>query len=290
VTTRMIHPDREQVRWTGLAAMVGGALGLAFAPLYSLAYFASSDGAADANSPWVRAWADPARNLLDPLLSFASPDVVRETYFKLFLFIVVGVLVGVVGLHARQAQGGGWLEQWGFRVSFVGLLLLSIGALIGYWPTLFDFIFVAFIVPGLLLLVVGSAVRPGDLAGRRSAAPRRRPADRGRPSRALDQRGRHPRRRPSVDLSRLGDPGLLTVVNAGAGSQCCIHGLPEPTGTTASLTLGTDVALDRLNRRGRGRNPRRPAPAAPLIEPLQSPVGLSEDPRRAQRRGRMDAW
>jgi hypothetical protein len=28
--------------------------------------------------------------------------------------------------------------------------------LIGYWPLLFGFIFVAFIVPGLLLLVVGS--------------------------------------------------------------------------------------------------------------------------------------
>jgi len=158
MTTRMIHPTRDQVRWAGLAAMVGGALGLAFAPLYSLAYFASSDGAADANSPWVRALADPARNLLDPLLSFASADVVRETYFKLFLFIVVGVLVGVVGLHARQAHAGGRLEQWGFRVSFVGLLLLSIGALIGYWPPLLGFIFVAFIVPGLLLLVVGSVL------------------------------------------------------------------------------------------------------------------------------------
>jgi hypothetical protein len=153
---RIIHPSPDQVRWTGLAAMVGGALGLVFAPLYSLAYFATDDGAADANSTWVRAWADPARDLLDPLLTFASPDVVRVTYFKLFLFIVLGMLAGLVGLHARQAQHGGRLERWGYRASVVGLLLLTIGAFSGYWPPLLGFSFVAFIVPGLLLLVVGS--------------------------------------------------------------------------------------------------------------------------------------
>jgi len=153
---RMIHPSPDQVRWAGLAAMAGGALGLLFAPLYSLAYFATTDGAADANSPWVRAWADPARDLLDPLLTFASPDVVRLTYFKLFLFIVVSMLAGVVGLHASQAHHGGRLERWGFRASLLGLLLLTTGALSGYWPPLLDFSFVAFIVPGLLLLVVGS--------------------------------------------------------------------------------------------------------------------------------------
>jgi hypothetical protein len=153
---RMIHPSPDQVRWAGLAAMVGGALGLVFAPLYSLAYFATADGAADADSPWVRAWADPARHLLDPLLTFASPDVVRLAYFKLFLFIVVGMLAGLVGLHASQAENGGRLERWGFRVSLLGLLLLTIGALAGYWPPLLGFSFVAFIVTGLLLLVAGS--------------------------------------------------------------------------------------------------------------------------------------
>ena len=156
--SRIIHPSPDQVRWTGLAAMVGGALGLVFVPLYSLAYFATADGAADANSALIRAWAEPARELLGPLLTFASPDVVRMTYFKLFLFIVVGMLAGVVGLHASQAEHGGRLERWGFRVSVVGLLLLTTGALSGYWPPLLDITFVAFILPGLLLLVVGSTL------------------------------------------------------------------------------------------------------------------------------------
>ncbi|HTE68325.1 MAG TPA: hypothetical protein VK942_06135 [Actinomycetes bacterium] len=153
---QVIHPSPAQVRWTGLAAMVGGILGLVFAPLYSLAYFATDDGAADATSPWVQAWAEPARDLFGPLLTFASPDVVRLTYFKLFLFITMGMLAGLVGLHARQAQHGGRLERWGFRASFVGLLLLTIGAFSGYWSPLLDFSFVTFIVPGLLLVVFGS--------------------------------------------------------------------------------------------------------------------------------------
>jgi hypothetical protein len=155
---RMIHPSPDQVHWAGLAAMVGGALGVVWAPLYSLAYFASSDGTADAQSAGVRAWAEPARDLLDPVLTFASPDVVRVTYFKLFLFIVVGLLAGVVGLHARQAGHGGRLERWGFRTSFVGLLLLAIGALSAYWPPLMDLAFPAFILPGLLLVVLGSPI------------------------------------------------------------------------------------------------------------------------------------
>ena len=98
----------------------------------------------------------PSSGSPDPLVTFASPYVVRVTYFKLFLFIVLGMLAGVVGLHASQAQHGGRLERWSFRASFVGLLLLTIGAFSGYWPPLLGFSFVALIVPGLLLLVVGS--------------------------------------------------------------------------------------------------------------------------------------
>jgi hypothetical protein len=153
----MIHPSPEQVRLTGLAAMVGGALGVLVSPLYSLAYFATDDGAAEAESAWVQAWAEPARDLLDPLLTFASPDVVRLTYGKLFLFIWMGILAGLVGLHARHAGRGGRLERWGFRASAVGLVLLVVGAFAGFWLEL-ELAFIAFLVPGLLLLVFGSSI------------------------------------------------------------------------------------------------------------------------------------
>jgi hypothetical protein len=62
VFKRMIHPSPDQVRLTGLAAIVGGALGVLVSPLYSLAYFATDDGASDAESAWVQAWRGPPRS------------------------------------------------------------------------------------------------------------------------------------------------------------------------------------------------------------------------------------
>jgi hypothetical protein len=155
---RIIHPTPDQVRLTGLAAMVGGALGLLTAPLYSLAYFATDEGDAGAGA----FWAEPTRDLLDPLLTFASADVVRLTYGKLFLFVWLGMLAGLVGVHARQTGLGGRLERWGFRLNLLGLMLLVIGAFTAFWLSLIvdtsylESVFFAFIVPGLLLLVVGS--------------------------------------------------------------------------------------------------------------------------------------
>jgi len=155
---RMIHPSPDQVRSAGLAAMAGGALGLLNAPLYSLAYFATDDGAPSAESASVQAWAEPARELLAPLLSFASPDTVYLTYGKLFLFVWIGMLAGLVGLHARHAGHAGRLERWGFRTSLVGLLLLVIGAFGAYWLELVETSFAAFLVPGLVLLTFGATL------------------------------------------------------------------------------------------------------------------------------------
>ena len=77
---RMSHPSPDQVRWTGLAAMVGGALGVLVSPLYSLAYYATDEGEPGAAS----FWAEPARDLLDPLFTFASPDVGPTEFIDLF--------------------------------------------------------------------------------------------------------------------------------------------------------------------------------------------------------------
>jgi hypothetical protein len=159
VLKRMIHPSPDQVRLTGLAAMVGGALGVLVSPLYSLAYFAGTDGGApSAESALVQAWAEPAGDLLGPLLTFASPDDVYLTYGKLLLVVWIGMLAGFVGLHARHAGQGGRLERWGFRASFLGLLLLVIGAFGAYWLGFVEASFVAFLVPGLLFFTFGSSI------------------------------------------------------------------------------------------------------------------------------------
>jgi hypothetical protein len=68
------------------------------------------------------------------------------------------MLAGLVALHATQARRGDGLERWGFRASFLAAVLLVIGAFGAYWLGLTDAFFAAFIVPGLLLLAVGSPV------------------------------------------------------------------------------------------------------------------------------------
>ena len=60
------------------------------------------------------------------MLTFASADVVRVSYSKLWLLVWAGMLAGLVGLHARHTGRAGRLERWGFRVSLAGLVLLVI--------------------------------------------------------------------------------------------------------------------------------------------------------------------
>jgi hypothetical protein len=152
---RMLNPSPDRVRLTGLAAIIGGTLGLLNAPFYSLAYFATDEGDPGAGS-W---WAEPAANLLEPLLTFASADVVRVTYGKVWLLVWAGMLAGLIGLHARHAGHGGRLERWGFRVSFAGLVLLVVGAFVAFWFGVRGLAFGTFFVfPGLLLVVVGAPV------------------------------------------------------------------------------------------------------------------------------------
>jgi hypothetical protein len=160
----------------------------------------------------VRAWAGPARDLLEPLLTFASADVVRLTYGKLFLLVWLGMLAGLVGLHARHAGRGGRLERWGFRASAVGLALLVIGAFSGFWLELEDSFFALLIIPGLLLLVFGSSIF--GLGTWRAGTAHRCLAPRGgrHPRNVADQRDRHARRRPRAGLSRLDRHGVLAVV------------------------------------------------------------------------------
>nr|MBA2715280.1 hypothetical protein [Rubrobacteraceae bacterium] len=108
----------NRTRWGGLAALMGGILGIMYSPLYALAYFATEDGASSLDAPWVAVWAAAARPILEPFLTFAPPDTVYLTYGKVGLFMVLGWMAGTLALHARQAASAGRLEKWGFRVVF----------------------------------------------------------------------------------------------------------------------------------------------------------------------------
>ena len=143
-------------RWGGLAAMLSGIVGILYAPFYALAYFATEDGAESLEAPWVAAWTGVVQPLLEPLLTFAPPEVVYLTYGKCFSFMVFGWMVGLLALHTRQAASAGRLERWGFRVAFIGTVLGTLGGIGVYWIWgAVDFLFFAFMVPTLLLFGIG---------------------------------------------------------------------------------------------------------------------------------------
>lgn len=144
----------------GLAAMVGGVVGILYAPLYALAYFATRDGAESLEAPWVAAWAGALRPVFEPLLTFAPPETVYLTYGKFFSLVVLGWMAGLLALHRRQAARAGRLERWGFRLAFAGTVLGTFGGVGAYWVgsiwwSAVGFSFLAFMVPTLLLVGVG---------------------------------------------------------------------------------------------------------------------------------------
>jgi hypothetical protein len=144
----------------GLAAMVGGMIGIVWAPLYALAHFAIEDSEVQAAPPPLVAWHHAARPLLEPLLTFASPNVVYLTYGKVALIMCLGWLAGTIALHARQAGHAGQLEKWSFRLVVAAVSWFIAGTVGAYWvgslvPQAGDFSFFIFILPGVLLMTIG---------------------------------------------------------------------------------------------------------------------------------------
>ena len=151
------------VRWGGLAAMVGGLLGIVSSPFYAVAYFATEDGTESLEAPWVATWSGAFRALFGPLLTFAPPEDVYLTYGKVLTFVFLGWLAGTAALHALQAPRAGRLEKWGFRAALAGTVVGTVGSIGAYWVGSFwwavaNISFLAFVVPALLLFNVGFAL------------------------------------------------------------------------------------------------------------------------------------
>lgn len=152
--------SQEWRRLGGLAALVGGVVGILYAPFYALAYFETPDGAESLEAPWVAAWVGVVRPALEPLLTFAPPETVYLTYGKCFSVMVLGWMAGLLALHARNAASAGGLEKWGYRVALAGTVWGTIGGIGGYWVGTYwwgilDFVFVAFMAPALLMFGIG---------------------------------------------------------------------------------------------------------------------------------------
>lgn len=139
----------------GRAALVAAAAGTVLAPLSALARFATEDGKSDLESDVVRAWAEPARDALEPLLDWGSADTVYTTYGKVWTPILLAALLCAVAVFRRRTPTGA--EKWGWRMTLVGLVGMTIGVTGSYWTPALDEFFL-FALPFMLIAMTGGIV------------------------------------------------------------------------------------------------------------------------------------
>jgi hypothetical protein len=145
--------DHAQV--VGRYAWYAAWFSLALSVLHTLSRHGTEDGRSDLESATTSFWAEPAADLLRPLLDWAHPVIVYTTYGKLWLFVFLAYfLCAVVVQRRRQATG---FEKWMWRIVVV-LYGLEIPLVMGeYWTqwgsttnALLEIVFIA-VIPVVLV-------------------------------------------------------------------------------------------------------------------------------------------
>ena len=153
-------------RRIGRFAWVMAWVGLVVGQLHALSRFATEDGKEDLELPLTAAWAEPAADLLQPLLGWADPDIVYITYGKIWLPVFLAYTLCAVVVYRRRRPAG--FEKWVWRIAITAYSLSCVAVFLDYWTqwtgdyngdgveamlfTLAWFV----TVPGLLLNLLGS--------------------------------------------------------------------------------------------------------------------------------------
>jgi hypothetical protein len=137
-------------QWGGLAALLGGLLGVLYFPFESVASFAADPTEFTGLIPWSETF----QSMAGPLLTFDSPENVLRVYARLTLFVILGSVAGLVALHSRNAGSAGRLEKWGYYFALVGMVLLATSLFAHRWLGEGDWTFFVE-VPGLMLIIPG---------------------------------------------------------------------------------------------------------------------------------------
>ncbi len=119
----------QRIRYGGLAAMLGAALGIVVTPVLTFAGWM----AGPANAPPTMAWARAIRPAIMSLVTFGSPEDVLRFWGGMVLPIYLLFLGGLLGLHARLCGGADRLERRGFQIARVGLAMNVVGIMFDYW-------------------------------------------------------------------------------------------------------------------------------------------------------------
>lgn len=146
-------PIVRRLSWATLAATP---LMLVASPLLALAYHATSDGAPSGEAAVVQAWAVPVREAIRPLLEFADADTVYRFYTAAVMVAAVGLVSGVLALrraHRAVMRRGGRVC---LGLAAAGYSLMLAGTAVASLTPATDLAFIALLVPGMLLTLVGS--------------------------------------------------------------------------------------------------------------------------------------
>ena len=146
----------------GRIAWIMAWVALVAGQLHALSRHRTGDGKADLEISTTAVWAEPAGDLLSPLLDWGDPDLVYVTYGKIWLPVFVAFyLCAVLVQHRRRPRG---FEKWCWRVVIFGYGYAVVGVGVDYWTqwtgeynALFEIAF-ALTLPAVLIMVIGSSV------------------------------------------------------------------------------------------------------------------------------------
>jgi hypothetical protein len=159
-------------RLAGIYAPLAAIGATILSPLLALAYFDTAEGAQELEAGSVSAWAEPARDLFGTLLTWASPERVYATYVQLFALLFPAIFLCARAIRARRPVTIGRLERWGWRLAVFGYGLLSLGLLAAGAAlidssaavkgstaySILDAVFMALMLPGMAVSVLGSTI------------------------------------------------------------------------------------------------------------------------------------
>lgn len=162
MTTTTLSPVTEQERTIGRWAFFASLAALIVGQLAALARHRTEDGKSDLDLRLTRMWAEPAGDLLAPVLDWADPDFVYFTYNKGWLPIaILFTLVAVIAYRHRRPEG---FEKWVWRITVFGYALVCAAAFLAFWTQwgkepnfLFDPAFILSI-PAFLITLAGSTI------------------------------------------------------------------------------------------------------------------------------------
>lgn len=153
--TRVLH-DRGTL-WLGVASTAGAILGLLVWPFLGASWFMDEENLAEQPAP-ARAWATALTDGFPAAFDWGTWHEAYLLYGRIFAFVFPALLAGVIGLHRLQKGLGGRTEKVGYGIVATSLALGTLGAFVAFYTPLLDVAFFAFLVPSMLLTMIGFPV------------------------------------------------------------------------------------------------------------------------------------